>query len=254
VEHNIHVLNLPAHTTHLLQVADISVFGPFKKYISKSLATWRDKYGPYIAPCQYAAATRWAWEQATTRQNVTAGFEKAGLVPVNHENITPAIYKEGVRTRQLRDDSSRIPVPGRARVPIPVLDTSSSSSPLVLFPPAAVEPVSSILTPPPLLCAPAPATKRRVGIPTTFSRVLTSEQSMNIIRKRQQDKENKEAEKAEKKQKRDEKKAAAVEKPKPKPKHSVRLQPRQRKPLSNITNTCTTSSSMVDDPYDVNAN
>ncbi len=35
IEHNIHVFNLPAHTTHLLLIADIAVFGPFKKYISK---------------------------------------------------------------------------------------------------------------------------------------------------------------------------------------------------------------------------
>ena len=117
------MLNLPAHTTHLLQVADISVFGPFKKYISKSLATWRDKHGPYIQPRYYAAATRWAWEQATKRENVIAGIEKAGLVPFNRDKITPAIYKEGVRLRKLRDDSTHIPLPACPRVPVTVLDS-----------------------------------------------------------------------------------------------------------------------------------
>lgn len=254
VEHNIHVLNLPAHTTHLLQVADISVFGPFKKYISKSLATWRDKYGPYIAPRQYAAATRWAWEQATRRQNVIAGFEKAGLVPFNREKITAAIYKEGVRVRKLRDDSSHIPTTAPPRVVVHVLDSSSSSSPPVSSPPAAVEPITSILSPPPLLCTPPPASQRRVGIPTTFSRVLTSEQSMNIIRERHEEKERKEKEKIDRKRKREEKKAEAAKKPKPKPRKGVRLASTSRKPLSNITNTCTTSTGDIMDPYEFNTN
>jgi hypothetical protein len=254
IEHNIHVLNLPAHTTHLLQVADIAVFGPFKKYIAKSLAVYRADHGPYIPPKYYAKATRTAWEKATTRANCIAGFEKAGIVPFDRTKITAKIYKEGAQLRKLRDDSSPHAPPVAVHVSTVALDSLSSAAALLTPPSVSVETVSSVLSPPALHVNPAPVAQRRVGIPTTFARVLTSEQSMNIIRKRQQDKENKETEKKERKQKKEEKQAAAAAKPKPKPKNSVRLQSKQRKPLSNITNTTTTSSSMVDDPYDFNAN
>ena len=205
IEHQIHVLNLPSHTTHLLQVADISVFGPFKKHISKSLTTYRSTHGPYIAPRYYAAATRTAWEKATNRHNCIIGFEKAGIWPFNPNKITAAIYKEGVLMRQLRDDSSRYAAPPVPPIPTPLLDSLSSAAALVSPVPVSVESVSSILAPPALHVSPAPPSQRRVGVPTTYARVLTSEQCMTIIRDRQEEKEKKEREKKERKEERERK-------------------------------------------------
>jgi hypothetical protein len=249
VDHNIHVLNLPAHTTHLLQVADIAVFGPFKRYIGKSLTVYREEHGPYIPPRYYAKATKWAWEQATTRSNCIMGFEKAGIFPFDRTKITAAIYKEGVRLRKLDDDSKRDASQVVAHAPPSGIDSSSSAAALLSSAPALVQSLTSILSPPPLLVSPAPASQRRVGISTTFSRVLTEEQSMNIIREKKEEKERKENVKKENKRKREEKKTAAAEKPKSKRKNSVRLQPTQRKPLSNITNTITTTPDDTEDPY-----
>lgn len=254
VEHNIHVLNLPAHTTHLLQVADIAVFGPFKKYISKSLAAYRDQHGTYIPPRYYAAATRTAWEHATSRSNCIAGFEKAGIFPADRTKITPDIYKQGVLVRQLYDDSSRYAPPPAPHVPAPLLDSLSSAAALASPLPPSVEPVSSILSPPALHVNPAPTAQRRVGIPTQFARVLTSEQSMIIIRERQEEKEKKEREKKERKRVKEEKKTAAAQKPKPQPKARKGVTLGQRKPLRDITNTTSTSSNDITDPYDFSTN
>lgn len=254
MEHNIHVLNLPAHTTHLLQVADIAVFGPFKKFLPKALAAYREQHGPYIAPRFYAKATRTAWEHATSRANCIAGFEKAGIIPFDRTKITPAIYKEGLTVRKLRDDSSRYASPPVPPIHAPLLDSLSSAAAFVSSLPPSAESVASVLSPPRLVVNPAPVSQRRVGIPTTFSRVLTSEESMNIIRERQEEKEKKERVKAERKQAKEEKKTAATQKPKPKPKPRKGMTLSQRKPLSNITNTITTSHIDMDDPYDFTTN
>ena len=254
VEHNIHVLNLPSHTTHLLQVADIAVFGPFKKYISKSLAAHRAEHGPYIPPRQYAAATRTAWEKATTRSNCIAGFEKSGIFPFNRTKITAKIYREGAIFRQLRDDSSRYAPPVPPHVPAPLLDSLSSAAALVSPASVPVETLPSILAPPTLHVSPAPPSQRRVGIPTQFARVLTSEQPMNIIRERKEEKEKKEKEKEIRKRKREEKKTETAEKSKSTSTSRSHKSTKHRKPLSNITNTTSTSSNTIIDPYDFSTN
>jgi sRNA-binding protein len=84
--------------------------------------------------------------------------------------------------------------------------------------------------------------------------MLTEEQSMNEIRERAEKKEREEREKAERKKQREEKKATAAAKPKPVPRQPKYDGVRLRRPLSNITNTHTTSQNTCIDPYDFSPN
>ena len=154
VAHNVHLLNLPAPTTHLLQVADIAVFGPFKKHLTAALTVWQHEHDPRIGPTQMGAASRPACEKATRLANCIAGFEKAGIWPLNPNKITPEMDKEGVRLRGLSDDSSRYAPP-----PIsPIRLECRLTSPPVSSCPGVLESVSSILSPPPRIpCPPPPA-------------------------------------------------------------------------------------------------
>lgn len=156
--------------------------------------------------------------------------------------------------RQLHDDSSRHGVPPVPPIDAPLLDSLSSAAALVSSLPPTVESIPSILSPPRLLVNPAPRAQRRVGIPTQFATVLTSEQSMTIIREKHEEKERKEREKKERKQKREEKKTAAAQKPKSQPTPHNRMRLNSRKPLGDITNTTTTSSQPTIDPYDFSTN
>lgn len=156
--------------------------------------------------------------------------------------------------RELHDDSSRHGAPPVPPIHAPLLDSLSSAAAFVSSLPSSVESIPSILSPPRLHVNPAPPSQRRVGISTQFARVLTSEQSMTIIRERQEEKEKKERDKKQRKQKQQEKKAAAALKPKPQHKQYNRMRLSQRKPLSDITNTTTTSSQPTIDPYDFSTN
>jgi hypothetical protein len=254
VEHNIHVLNLPSHTTHLLQVADLSVFGPFKKALPVSLQNWRSEHGSKITPQQMAAATAAAWVKATSRNNIINGFAKAGICPFDRTKITAKIYKEGVLHRGLKDDSSRIVAPPVPRIPAPVLD-SSSSSPVVSSSPAlVVETVSSVLTPPPPVPVSAHAHRAPGTISTRFAVMLTEDDIRKQLREKQEKKQKEEREKKERAAKREEKRQAAAQLLRQRPKYKRKTGVRLASRLSNKENIRPTSQNTDIDPYAFDTN
>ena len=125
----IEILCLPANTTQLLQVADVSLFGPFKHYWRagcKKLKAQRASIGVDISCRDIKRAdivplVLEAWAQAMTEDNVKAGFRKTGICPYD-----PAVYKQSLPHAPLRP------------VALPLM----LDSPAVLAAPA---PISSII-------------------------------------------------------------------------------------------------------------
>ena len=87
-DHGINMLCLPAHTSHILQVADLSVFKDFKlawksacirhkiqKYRECADGTDRDIQRSHIIPLMEEA-----WQKSVTKENVVAGFKKAVFI------------------------------------------------------------------------------------------------------------------------------------------------------------------------------
>ena len=80
--HNIILQVLPAHTSHVLQPLDVSVFGPFKAFYNKECAFYMkrnlgqtvDKY------CMGRIASN-AYLKAMTPMNIISGFRKTGCYP-----------------------------------------------------------------------------------------------------------------------------------------------------------------------------
>ena len=206
IAHRIHVLNLPAHTTHLLQVADISVFGPFKNYLRSAKALAQYQRNGSIKPQHIAALTKPAWERAITRANVITGFAKAGIVPYDRTKITDKIYKQGARLRQFTNDSSRFAVPPVPPLPPVVLDSSSSSPAPLSSPPVVVEAVESILTRPDPLSLEPSTHRHHNGLNTTYAVMLSQETIITQLTERKEQKEQKQKDKDERKRKREEKK------------------------------------------------
>lgn len=244
------MLNLPAHTTHLLQVADISVFGPFKKYLATATALAAHQRNGFVKPQHVAALTKPAWEKATSRENIIKGFEKAGIVPFNREKITAKIYKQGSRLRNYTDDSARFAVPPEPPLPPIVLDSSSCSAVVPISSPPVIETVTSILAPPAPLPLQPPTKRKHNGINTTYAVMLSQQSIVDTLRERKEQKEQKENAKSEKKRKKDEKKKANSQKVTPPRKkrktHSVRVPSR----LSNKENVPPTRTNSDFDPYD----
>lgn len=85
LENSITLRRLPSHTSHKLQPCDISVFSPLK-------ATYRDQVERVKCGCvgtigkeHFTHLNSAARELALTSRNIRAGWAKAGLFPLQHD-------------------------------------------------------------------------------------------------------------------------------------------------------------------------
>lgn len=86
----IQILLLPSHTTHLLQVADVAVFRPFKAYWRAECNRLRAAKRLTCAPGDIGVkrsdilpAAIAAWNNAVKPANVISGFRRTGIYPFN---------------------------------------------------------------------------------------------------------------------------------------------------------------------------
>jgi hypothetical protein len=93
---DIHILLLPSNLTHLLQVADLSVFRPFKQFWKnecRQLKSDRTRMGRVtdrsIRKTDIIPLVVRAWGKAMTAKNVKAGFKLSGIYPFD-----PHAYKK----------------------------------------------------------------------------------------------------------------------------------------------------------------
>jgi hypothetical protein len=88
-ENDIHLLCLPAHTTHLLQPLDVSVFKSLKSNFSKSCKQYLSANpGQVITTDLIALLLAQAWPQSVTPLNAMSGFRKCGIYPLNPGQIS----------------------------------------------------------------------------------------------------------------------------------------------------------------------
>lgn len=96
IEHQIHILCIPAHTSHILQVHDVSVFGPFKQtykqlcYKTKK-ERQRGNMPKEIRSGDIIPLAMQAMSIANTADNLKAGFRKTGIRPYDTQ-----IYKTSI--------------------------------------------------------------------------------------------------------------------------------------------------------------
>lgn len=81
---NIHIICLPAHSTHILQPMDVGVFGPLSRAYKKEVSAWcRDPTNGRMSFSAFLLLYHRARETAITNRNVQRAFEATGLVPLN---------------------------------------------------------------------------------------------------------------------------------------------------------------------------
>ena len=81
---DVHLLYLPAHTTHILQPLDVGVFKSFKAFFSKSCTSYLTKYpGRVITTDMIASLVATAYSNAFIPNNIMGGFRKTGIFPIN---------------------------------------------------------------------------------------------------------------------------------------------------------------------------
>ena len=83
-ENDVHLLCLPAHTTHILQPLDVGVFKSFKAHFSKACHKYlAANPGRVITTDIIAALVGEAWPLSVTPLNIMSGFKKCGIYPIN---------------------------------------------------------------------------------------------------------------------------------------------------------------------------
>ena len=125
MEHNIHLLCFPPHSTHVLQPLDVGIFGPLGTYYSNQVDCWMRAHpyqaiskGDFYPLCQKARA------QALTQPNIQAAFAATGIFPFYRGKVMTLIDKSRVGPLlETKNKHWQLPVP-----PLPSLPASSQES------------------------------------------------------------------------------------------------------------------------------
>ncbi|XP_073821485.1 uncharacterized protein [Musca autumnalis] len=85
-ENGINMITFPPHTSHKLQPLDISVLGPFKKYLGISFNDFHvSNPGKHISIYDIPTLSNIPFQKAFVLENICKGFEKAGISPFNRQ-------------------------------------------------------------------------------------------------------------------------------------------------------------------------
>ncbi|APA14950.1 hypothetical protein sscle_14g097200 [Sclerotinia sclerotiorum 1980 UF-70] len=86
-EHDIILLSLPPHSSHLTQPLDIRCFGPLKYSYSRQIENFIKAHITHITKTEFFQAFKAAYIEAISISNGKAGFCGAGLIPFNPEIV-----------------------------------------------------------------------------------------------------------------------------------------------------------------------
>jgi len=86
-EHNIILLWMPPHSSHLLQPMDVGCFGPLKQAFSKQNQSLIRKQIFHVTKLDFIASIHAAINTSLTANNIQAGFRDAGLFPLNPDAV-----------------------------------------------------------------------------------------------------------------------------------------------------------------------
>ena len=112
---NVHLLCLPAHTTHILQPLDVGVFKSFKSNFSKACSKYLSKHpGRVVTNDKLALLVAEAWPSSFTAVNIMSGFKKSGVYPLNPGEVTDRQLapSKALCPQSQPEDTKAAPTPG----------------------------------------------------------------------------------------------------------------------------------------------
>ena len=87
-EHNVMLLALAPHTTHLCQPLDVAVYKSFKMHLSKLMKLGQTLRGDFwVSKGSISKMLKKPFEESMTMQNIKSGFRKCGICPFNPNAI-----------------------------------------------------------------------------------------------------------------------------------------------------------------------
>src|SRR6185295_9850706 len=86
--HRIYIALIPAHSSHVTQPLDVSVFSVLKAFYRKYLEDFGyQEFGSALSKQNFLACYLQAHEEAFTRRNILSGWRATGLWPVNIQQV-----------------------------------------------------------------------------------------------------------------------------------------------------------------------
>jgi len=93
VENDIHIVELPAHTSNWLQPCDRSVYGPFKTAYRKACDDLMTSFPvSLVSRSTFGGLLNKAWTDAVASSNIISGFRACGIYPFNPDAIPQEAY------------------------------------------------------------------------------------------------------------------------------------------------------------------
>lgn len=93
IANDIHMVELPAHTSHWLQPSDRTVFKPLKEFYSREAQELMSQFpGIVTKRATFASLFATAWTKAMTKKNICAGFRACGIWPYDPKAIPEEAY------------------------------------------------------------------------------------------------------------------------------------------------------------------
>lgn len=80
-------LCMPLHSSHILQPLDVGCFGPLKTAYGRQMEDLRRAHRTRMTKPDFFAAFCAAFRAAMTEENIQRGFQRAGLVPFDPQNV-----------------------------------------------------------------------------------------------------------------------------------------------------------------------
>jgi hypothetical protein len=94
LDHQIVVICMPAHSSHLLQPLDVGYFSALKQAYGRSVEQLMGHGVNHIDKHEFLPLYRQAREQALHQGNIRAGFAATGLVPYSPDRVLAQLYAE----------------------------------------------------------------------------------------------------------------------------------------------------------------
>lgn len=93
IQNEIHIVEMPSHTSNWLQPCDRTLFKPLKDYYRSTAQDLMGQF-PGIITCRsnFAGLFASAWERAMTPDNIISGFRSCGIYPFDPEAIPSDAY------------------------------------------------------------------------------------------------------------------------------------------------------------------
>jgi len=99
------VFCFPAHTSHILQPADVSLFKSLKSnWTAEGLKFTRGTGGKKVGRQHFFKVFTPAWERSNSTENIQAGFRKTGIFPFNSQAIPKCAFLPSLTTERQTEE------------------------------------------------------------------------------------------------------------------------------------------------------